>query len=200
MSYELASSELAYISNLADFVSFISNECCESGWIFRGQSAASWGLVPGLYRERSQNVVEQKNRNQLEKRLLSQFKREARPYLNIEPGRSGDGGIDLILVLSDAPLAVQVKRRTKPGSVESVEAVRLFLAAMQIRGVTGGLFVTTADHFSRQAHNVAAQAVTLGLVSRFDLIDRHKFFTMIGAIRSDGVPAEWQHHIEYSPW
>ena len=85
MPYELASSELAYISSLADFVSFISNECCERGWIFRGQSAASWGLVPGLYRERSQNVVEQTNRSQLEKRLLSQFKREARPYLNIEP-------------------------------------------------------------------------------------------------------------------
>jgi len=85
MPYELAASELAYIGNLADFVSFISNECGERGWIFRGQSVASWGLVPGLYRERSQNVVEQKNRSQLEQRLLSQFKREARPYLNIEP-------------------------------------------------------------------------------------------------------------------
>jgi hypothetical protein len=85
MPYELASSELYYISDLADFVSFISTECFESGWIFRGQRAASWGLVPSLYREKSHGVVEQANRSQLEQRLLFQFRREAQPYLNIEP-------------------------------------------------------------------------------------------------------------------
>jgi hypothetical protein len=85
MPYEIASSELCYISNLADFVSFISNECHKRGWIFRGQREASWGLVPSLYREKSQSAVEKTGRSHLEKDLLYQFKRQARPYLNIEP-------------------------------------------------------------------------------------------------------------------
>lgn len=85
MSYELASSELRRARTLAEFVAFISDECHETGWIFRGQQAASWGLVPGLYRRWREGMSEQIHRHQVEEHLLCRFKREVRPYLTIEP-------------------------------------------------------------------------------------------------------------------
>src|SRR4051794_39549891 len=85
MPYELASSELRHATSLADFVAFISDECHDTAWIFRGQQAASWGLVPGFYRKWREGVAEQIHRHQLEERLLFRFKREVRPYLTVEP-------------------------------------------------------------------------------------------------------------------
>src|ERR1044072_3699337 len=43
-------------------------------------------------------------------------------------GKSNDGGIDLVLVNSDSPTLVQVKRRQDPRPAESVATVREFLA------------------------------------------------------------------------
>ena len=85
MPYDLATSELRRACNLAEFVAFISDECYEPGWIFRGQRSASWGLVPGLYRQWRDGSTEQAHHHQLEERLLFRFKLEARPYLTIEP-------------------------------------------------------------------------------------------------------------------
>jgi len=115
-------------------------------------------------------------------------------------GRSGDGGIDLILVISDSPMAIQVKRRTRASAVEGVQEVRHFLAAMQIRGITKGLFVTTADHFSAQASIVAEVAVNRNLVTAFELMDRHRFFSLINATKSCADEATWQVHLEHDPW
>jgi hypothetical protein len=46
---------------------------------------ASWGLVPGLDREKLQKAVEETKRNRLEVNLLYEFKRRARPHITIEP-------------------------------------------------------------------------------------------------------------------
>jgi restriction system protein len=115
-------------------------------------------------------------------------------------GRSGDGGIDLILIIADTTFAIQVKRRTRASSVEGVDEVRMFLAAMKIRGVTGGLFITTADHFSSGAKRVATTAVTKDLVSTFELIDRHRFFGLLEATQRSTDRPVWRAHIEYDPW
>lgn len=48
-------------------------------------------------------------------------------------GQSHDGGVDLLIINSDKPILVQVKRREKASSVESVSTVRDFLGAMFIR-------------------------------------------------------------------
>jgi len=115
-------------------------------------------------------------------------------------GKTADGGIDLLLVLSNTTIAVQVKRRTRPDMVEGVSAVREFLAAVQLQGRTDGVYVTTADHFSRQAEAEATRAVTLGLVRTFELVNRDRFFSMLGATTSAPSLEEWRRHIDYSPW
>lgn len=115
-------------------------------------------------------------------------------------GRTADGGVDLLLILSDSILAVQVKRRIRPDRVESVSAVREFLAAMKLQGIAGGVYVTTADHFSPQAKAEASRAVTLDLVRNFELVDRHRFFGMIEATTSAPRLEEWRRHIDDSPW
>lgn len=109
-------------------------------------------------------------------------------------GRSHDGGIDLLLALSDVPVAVQVKRRLRRDRGESVTAVREFLGAMQVEGLSRGIYVTTADHFSREARSAAARVVQRGAVCGLDLIDRSSFFSMLGVVRP-AVASSWKPHL-----
>jgi len=105
-------------------------------------------------------------------------------------GKTGDQGIDLIVALHDSPIAVQVKRRTKPNSVEAVEAVRAFLGASLIKGFDHLLYVTTADHFTGGpygAESAAERAIRRKLVKTFELIDRHSFFEMLDLVATGGM-------------
>ena len=56
-------------------------------------------------------------------------------------GRSGDGGIDLFLIESDKTIAIQVKRRIHPNSVERIQAVREFLGASLAQGIDHLIYV-----------------------------------------------------------
>lgn len=85
MPYEIASSDLRFVRSLSEFVSFVSDECYEPGWIFRGQREAAWGLVPSLDRHKFKGVIATIGRGKLEEKLLGEFKRRARPHLKIEP-------------------------------------------------------------------------------------------------------------------
>jgi hypothetical protein len=108
-------------------------------------------------------------------------------------GKSGDGGIDLLVVVKDVPVAIQVKRRTKPDSTESVEAVRAFLGASLLKGYDHLIFVTTADHFTGGpfgAEKAAERALQKKLVQKFQLIDRHKFFEMLNLVTT-GPSKNW---------
>lgn len=96
-------------------------------------------------------------------------------------GRSRDGGIDMVLDPAETPIAVQVKRRTKPGSVEGVAPVREFLGACLLRGFTQCLYVTSAMQFSRMARREAERAVAMQLVERFDLIERDRLLALLDA-------------------
>lgn len=105
-------------------------------------------------------------------------------------GKTGDGGIDLIVILGDAPMAVQVKRRMSPNSIERVETVRAFLGASLLRGYDHLLYVTTADHFTGGpfgARKEAARATKHNLVKEFHLIDRHRFFEMLHLVKDRHV-------------
>ncbi|MCG9703056.1 restriction endonuclease [Vibrio natriegens] len=62
-------------------------------------------------------------------------------------GKSNDGGVDLVLLESDIPTVVQVKRRTASGKTESVKEVRDLLGATGLYGARRSIFVTTADKF-----------------------------------------------------
>ena len=85
-------------------------------------------------------------------------------------GKSHDGGVDLILLDSDlGKIPIQVKRRSKPKSVESVSLVREFRGAMLLNGHDRGKIVSTADHFSPEAveastpkpHHLVSQEIEL---------------------------------------
>jgi len=94
-------------------------------------------------------------------------------------GKSHDGGMDLILVNSDDPIVVQVKRRTQAKKVEPVSSIRELLGATQLFEAKSCIFVSTADHFSAPAIAAAEKAQQLELVNRFDLIDYHRFVDML---------------------
>jgi len=99
-------------------------------------------------------------------------------------GKSGDGGIDLILVRSDTPIAIQVKRRTSPTSVERVQVVREFLGACLLGEFRHGIFVSTADHFTNGktgAKAAARRAKEHKLVHELELIDRGQFLDITRA-------------------
>lgn len=90
-------------------------------------------------------------------------------------GKTNDGGVDLILIEANEPIIVQVKRRTKGGKVESVSQIRELIGTTLLKDSSRCIFVTTADHFSRQAIKTKNQALKKKLVTRFDFIDYHKF-------------------------
>lgn len=94
-------------------------------------------------------------------------------------GKSHDGGMDLILVNSNDPIIVQVKRRTHANKVEPVSSIRELLGATQLFQAKSCIFVSTADHFSAPAVAAAEKAKQLNLVNRYDLIDYHRFIDML---------------------
>jgi restriction system protein len=65
-------------------------------------------------------------------------------------GRSGDGGIDVLLLDGNPPLAIQVKRRAY-GGTEGPAVIRDLVGALAYRGWRRGAVVTTAETFSAQA-------------------------------------------------
>jgi restriction system protein len=100
-------------------------------------------------------------------------------------GRTGDHGIDLIVVESERSIAVQVKRRSQADAVERVMQVRELLGASLVEGFDHLMYVSTADHFSSGqagAQQFANEAVARRVVESFELVDRHRFLEMLGLI------------------
>jgi HJR/Mrr/RecB family endonuclease len=109
-------------------------------------------------------------------------------------GRTNDGGIDLFVIMSDVPVAVQVKHRIRTDKGEGVKAIREFLGAMLVAGVSRGIFVTTADHFTGQAKEAINQSLIRGAITYFDLIDRHRLFDLLSL--AVPKPSEsWRSHV-----
>lgn len=111
-------------------------------------------------------------------------------------GRSGDGGIDLIILNSDNPVAVQVKRRMKPDTTEPVSPVRELVAAAQLKRFSAALYVTNAESFSKNAVSEAQTAVDFGLLTRFELINAKRLFEMLKAHRKSKDEI-WRKHLNH---
>ena len=94
-------------------------------------------------------------------------------------GKSHDEGIDIILVEGDQPIAIQVKRRQKPGKVEPVNLIREFLSAIQLKDISIGLYVTNSDKFSEPAKRTAELAIEKGLAQKIELIDKYRFIDIL---------------------
>lgn len=90
----------------------------------------------------------------------------------VQLGYSRDGGIDLLILDSDTPVAVQIKRRSNLQSAESVAPIREFLGATLLAGHRRLLFVSTARKYSADAANAAQKAIKRGLVDSFRLMGR----------------------------
>jgi restriction endonuclease Mrr len=109
-------------------------------------------------------------------------------------GRSGDGGIDLFLIESDKTIAIQVKRRIHPNSVERIQAVREFLGASLAQGIDHLIYVSTARSFSggvSGAKTFAKRVVDQRVVRSFQLVNRDQFFSMLRTI-SDTNEKPWR--------
>lgn len=110
-------------------------------------------------------------------------------------GRSGDGGIDVILVESNRPIAIQVKRRERPDKSERVSCIREFIAAMQLNDYYEGMYVTTAENFSSAASRETELAVEKRLIMKCELIDKGRLLDMIGATSRNPI-RPWKKHLE----
>jgi restriction system protein len=108
-------------------------------------------------------------------------------------GKSRDGGIDLILINSDNPTVVQVKRRTKPSHVESVSGIREFLGAAVLSGSKNCIYVSTCNKFSEPSKLAASHAINIGAVESYELYDFDRFCSVLNLTTPKLVP--WERHL-----
>ncbi len=100
-------------------------------------------------------------------------------------GKSHDGGVDLIMIDSDNPTLIQVKRRQNPDYVESVSVIREFLGALLINKSRKGIFVSTSDHYSRETIKTINMILKEEIVTKFELIDFTRFSEMLNITKSE---------------
>jgi restriction endonuclease Mrr len=149
------------------------------------------------YQHFSQELMENSNGfrsrspQEIEKITASIFSQ----YYNCEVrhvGRSGDNGIDVIVIVGDTKTAVQVKHRRNEDRVESVTPVREFAGAMLHQQIPCGVFVTTAGSFSNPAQRFAEELAAQRYFLR--LIDVHGLRELLQAARDSregGYNALW---------
>lgn len=106
-------------------------------------------------------------------------------------GRSGDGGIDLLIADTQNPIAIQVKRRANTRT-EGPAVVRELIGSMAIAGLRTGYVVTTADHFS----DATTAATTSPMLRRdgfeVDLYTRDALLEIISVVQPP--PRPWLDH------
>ncbi len=93
-------------------------------------------------------------------------------------GKGADGGFDLLSVISDELNLVQVKQR-QPSKKESVVAVRELLGVMTVERAPKGLFVTTAQDFTRPAEELVAELKRKQIGKEITLVDYDALIDMI---------------------
>jgi len=113
----------------------------------------------------------------------------------IHCGRSHDGGVDLVIVNSDSPTLVQVKRRQDPKHTESVSSIREFLGAIMLNSSKHGIYVTTADHFSKMSQDAKHLALERNLVKQFELVDFRSFIEILNLNHIDSS-SPWEEILE----
>jgi len=112
-------------------------------------------------------------------------------------GQPADGGVDVVMVQqSGATILVQVKRRARPGSSESVRTVRELLGALLEHGAMRGIVVTTADHFSYHAQRLASAPRLRELGYEIDLTD---IGILRQLLRENPSHEPWQRYFEIWP-
>ncbi|EAP0879296.1 restriction endonuclease [Salmonella enterica subsp. enterica] len=130
--------------------------------------------------------------NRMEKLVQAVF-REHYACDVIHVGKSHDGGIDLILVDSEIPTVVQVKRRKTPSHIEKVSGIREFLGAAILHGSKNCIYVSTCNKFSEPSKLAANHAVNIGAVESYELYDFEKFCSILKLTTPKSTP--WKKHL-----
>lgn len=94
-------------------------------------------------------------------------------------GQTGDGGKDLIVLNSNNPILVQIKRRQNPNSVELVKGIREFIGTLFIEDKRSGIYISTAERFSTGAKNTVTNLLKQRKLDYFKFIDYDKLCSMI---------------------
>lgn len=105
-------------------------------------------------------------------------------------GKTGDGGIDLLVINSEEPILVQVKRREDPNYIELVSPIREFVGAMFLQNAKKGIFLSTAKDFSKGSKKIKETIITERKFEFFELINFDNFINMLGVVKSE----------DYKPW
>lgn len=98
-------------------------------------------------------------------------------------GSPNDGGVDLILVQGQNTYAVHVKSRAILDGSGGVRAVREFVGAMVVEGMTREIFVTTTEKFTRHARTTAQTAVRRGAIELLELVEAKTLMSMLSLTR-----------------
>lgn len=106
----------------------------------------------------------------------------------IHVGKTGDGGKDLLVLNSDSPIVVQVKRRTNPNHIEIIDKVRELVGTLYIEDYRKGLFISTAKDFSKGSKKLANDLLSSRKVDYFEYINYDKLCSLI------------KNHNEEKPW
>lgn len=108
-------------------------------------------------------------------------------------GKTRDGGRDGLLIDSEGyQTLLQVKRRTKSDATEGVVALReLMGVAILEDNLKGCIFVSTADHFSRDAEKYAQQVLSTNIIEKFELVNCDEFLSRLKLVQ-DNIPEEWR--------
>ena len=124
-------------------------------------------------------------------------------YSVVVTGRSGDGGIDVILQMGSRTIGVQVKRYST--AIEA-EQIRSLAGALLLAGITTGVFVTTS-HFQRGAVSTAQGYVKRGYA--IELVDADRFYDALRLAQLTRFPTRTELHrrhqghlkrVGYSEW
>lgn len=107
-------------------------------------------------------------------------------------GKTRDGGRDAIIIDTNGKqMIVQVKRRQSSDKTEGVEAVAALLGVSILEdNLKGCIFVSTAEHFSKDAKVFARKAIDKQKVECFDLIDCAAFLKQVDIVK-EKLPVAW---------
>lgn len=124
--------------------------------------------------------------NKMEELVASVFKDHYTCEVHLV-GKSHDNGVDLLIIESDSPIVIQVKRRTAPSKTEAVCGIRELLGATLLQDTRKCMFVTTASKFSKNAIKSKDDAIKKSIVDSFELIDYNKFISLLELNKNDKI-------------
>ncbi len=109
-------------------------------------------------------------------------------------GKSGDGGKDIIILESDNPILVQVKRRENPEHIELIKGVREFVGTMYLEGVRKGIYISTAKRFSRDSEKTRSKIINNRLFDYFEYVDYDKLKILL---KNSDEKKSWRQLVEH---